>query len=217
MRVILVPVADRPECVYALRTSFSLARHLGSDVVGCHVRAHRNEAVELGDRRRWLSRSLQQTEWPLIDESVSETQTQSALALFERIAAEYEYPRSKKPGTRETPHALWKEKVGTPPYVIPIIGPASDMVVVSRPRADGGEKARILLMQALMGSHRPVLVLPQEEHQIRAKRIAIGWNRGSHEARTLHAVMPILKQAEEVVFMTIGKSNKLGPRAADMI
>ena len=38
MRVILVPVADRPECAVALNKSFALARDLDASVIGCHIR-----------------------------------------------------------------------------------------------------------------------------------------------------------------------------------
>lgn len=45
MRVILVPVADRPECASALKVSFELGKRLGASVSGCHMRLHRYSEV----------------------------------------------------------------------------------------------------------------------------------------------------------------------------
>ena len=47
MRVFFVPVANRPECAAALKTSFDLAGRLGASVEGCHIRPHTDSQVEL--------------------------------------------------------------------------------------------------------------------------------------------------------------------------
>jgi len=45
MKVIMVPVADRPECRIALEAAFALAAGLSSNVVGYHLRPHREERL----------------------------------------------------------------------------------------------------------------------------------------------------------------------------
>lgn len=47
MRVILVPVADRPEYASALKVSFELGKRLGASVSGCHMRPHRYSEVPM--------------------------------------------------------------------------------------------------------------------------------------------------------------------------
>ena len=47
MRVILVPVADRPECARALDVAFDIGKRLGASVSGCHMRPHRYSEVSL--------------------------------------------------------------------------------------------------------------------------------------------------------------------------
>src|SRR5690606_13033696 len=74
MRVIFVPVADRPECAVALTKTFELAGDLGATVVGCHIRPHSYSEVSLPAtltdaaigaeaewRAAWKPRSKQQT------------------------------------------------------------------------------------------------------------------------------------------------------------
>lgn len=217
MRLIVVPVADRPECALALNTAFGLARHLGADVVGCHMRAQRDEAVSLSVDSSWLSGGGSDRDWPLLSEADATSASACARTLFETLAKDHAFPMSRKPGKPDAPVALWRERVGTPSRLMPIFGPASDMLVVSRPLPGGGRKARTLVMQALFTSHRPVLVLPQHDHKLTGKRIAIGWNRGGFEARTLLATLSMLKQAEDVVFLTVGRDNKPGPKAQEMI
>ena len=48
MRVMLVPVADRPECARALNSAFDLGNRLGASVTGCHIRPHRYSDTSLG-------------------------------------------------------------------------------------------------------------------------------------------------------------------------
>ena len=48
MRLILVPVANRPECARALQTAFDIARRLGASVYGCHIRRHRRNTRHSG-------------------------------------------------------------------------------------------------------------------------------------------------------------------------
>lgn len=217
MRVILIPVADRPECVLALKSAFTLAKRVGADVIGCHMRPHRDENAPAVMETGLFSGLGGSDDWPLLPEAEALKAAVSAKELFTQIAEQAGFELSANPGTADAPVAQWHERVGTPPYVMPVIGPTADMLVVSRPLAKGGRKARSLLNQALFSSHRPVLVLPQQEHQFSSKRIAIGWNRGGNECRTLLAILPMLKAAADVVFLTAGKYGKHGPTAKDMI
>lgn len=217
MRVILIPVADRPECVIALKSAFALAQQTGADVIGCHIRPHRDENKPLVSETGLFSGFTAADEWPLLPEEEALQAAASARKLFENIADNHGFSISKRAGTSDAPVAQWHERVGKPPYIMPVIGPASDMLVVSRPLAKGGKKARSLLNHALFSSHRPVLILPQQEHKLAGKRVAIGWNRGGYESRTLLAILPLLKTAEDVVFLTAGRDGKRGPTANDMI
>ena len=45
MKVIMVPVADRPECRIALDQAFGLATELNANIIGCHLRPHRTEST----------------------------------------------------------------------------------------------------------------------------------------------------------------------------
>ena len=97
MRVILVPVADRPECARALQTAFDLGERLGASVTGCHMRPHRQSDVTLSPafaEAAWRKKSTKRA-------------PQAARALYEQIAAQHDYDVVKR--ARRAPCALWQE------------------------------------------------------------------------------------------------------------
>lgn len=215
MRSILVPVADRPECQAALRAVFDLARRLGADVVGAHFRAAPLEPGNWNMADLW---AMNQRAWPLPDKDIVERDAAGARNLFEAIAADRGFTSSRAPGTSSAPAARFAMLTGSPPDLMPSIGGTSDMIVVSRAPARGGEKAWIMLTSALLDSLRPVLVLPQAGRSVMAKRIAVAWNRGRMETLALHAALPLVKRADDVIVITAGDSGRYrGPSADDVV
>lgn len=218
MRAIMVPVADRPECSVALNTTFKLAKDLGADVHGVHIRTHRNMDAKMpvgGTLRQFIS---ERDPWEDVSEEEAETQSRSAQVLFQEMAANHGYELAKKPRKDQTPVALWSERVGKVEFVMPIIGPASDMLVVSRPMAKkkGGRKAAAFLTQALLNSQRPVLVLPQKKVPDLGGHVAIAWNKSAEASRALHAARPVIRSAKQVTFLTVGREDRIGPSAEEM-
>jgi nucleotide-binding universal stress UspA family protein len=213
MKVILVPVADRPECARALKTAFDLGQRLDASIIGCHIRDHSYSKVSMptdlglfgGIDAEW------EKAWKKKKTASSHAK---ALALFGKVAEKFDYELIKRP--RVKPGALWNEKVGSPGRILTIHGPVSDMLVVSRPATKGGTLASIFLNAALLNSARPVLILPQKGDTSIGKRIAIAWNQSSEAARAVAAVLPLLEQAAEVSIVTFGPENALGPKSSHL-
>lgn len=214
MKVILVPVADRPECVTALHTAFQLARQLDANVTGCHIRAHSGSDVvlpaELG-----ADATLHEAAWNKAWEAKA-TGNSSALAekLFAKLSARHKYRVIKKPKSK--PGAVWMEKVGSPDRVLAIMGPVSDLIVVSRPAATGGRLGRMFMQAALLKSSRPVLILPQKKAAIVGKHIAIAWNQSAEAALAVAAAMPLLQLAEQVSIITCSPEREVGPTSRQL-
>lgn len=203
MRVILVPVANRPECARALRAAFDLGDRIGASVSGIHMRPHRQSSApppgasaETAWRRKTTARG-----------------PAAARALFQEIADLHGYEIVKR--ARKAPCALWSEKVGSPDVLLGIYGPLADLIVVSRPTGRGGV-ADLFLSSALTRSGRPVLILPQRTRKRIGKRICIGWNQGTPAMLAVKAAMTLLVKSDEVTIVSCGRENKPGPKSAQL-
>lgn len=216
MRAIFIPVAARPECEAALETTFSLAQRLGADVIGCHIKPTPLEPRDWDMADLWTMRQSSWA-WPPGDEREQEAAARSARDLFSSVAGRYGFELAEEPGTPERPRAHWQTLTGSPPDLMPNIGAASDMLVVSRPPERGGQKAWLIMTGALLDSRRPVLVLPQHHTNASGRRLAIAWNRGRMETLLLHSALPLIRAAEDVVFLTAGNEQRVGPSSDDMI
>lgn len=190
MRVILVPVADRPECVYALEAAFRLAAQHEANVVGCHVRPHRSEKARF-------------------DSAASR-------ALFLRAAGLAGFRLSRRPRFAQSGLAIWHEMLGTPERVLGICGPLADLGVVSRPKPKGAGPARDFLLATLFHSARPMLILPQRQIARLGRRILIAWNQRPEAVLAVAAAMPLLQRAERVTIVACGPETRPGPKAAQL-
>ena len=203
MRVILVPVADRPECARALNTAFDLGTRLDASVKGCHIRPHRYSDLSLSSEfaeAAWRRKSTKRA-------------PAAAKSLYKSIAEDHGYKLTRR--ARETPCALWSERVGSPGKVMGIVGPVADLVVVSRPVQPNGV-ATMFLKAAMINGGRPVLLLPQRARRRIGRRICIGWDQGPRVARAVAASIPLLQQADEITIITCGPEDRPGPKSTQL-
>jgi nucleotide-binding universal stress UspA family protein len=207
MAVILVPTADRSECVFALDTSFRLAELLDANVAGCHVRPRRREAKDWAAARRVT-----------LAESVESGPIDSAAArkLFAEAAKAHDFLVTRRFTARHRQRAVWHDLVGSPARALGIAGPVADFSVVSRPKPRGGGRARSFLLAALLDTGRPVLVLPQRPIRKLGQRVVIAWNQSPEAAATVTAALPLLKLAEHVVIVSAGPENRAGPKSSQL-
>jgi nucleotide-binding universal stress UspA family protein len=213
MRLILVPVAHRPECRIALDAAFSLAAELGADVSGYHIRrAQREQAIALGPL---LPHDDVHAAFAVTD-GKARSAARAARALYERVSDKHGFTPAKRPARGQRLRALWHEVGGTPSRVFAIAGPVSDLIVVSRPASRAAARARAVMLGALLHSAKPVLVLPQAAPRTLGRRILIAWNQSADAATAVAAALPLLTRAERVVAVTAGPEDRLGPKAAHL-
>jgi nucleotide-binding universal stress UspA family protein len=208
MSVILVPTADRPECVFALDAAFRLAEVLDANVAGCHVRPQRGEpwADTAAPRRVTHVESA---------ESTKPIDNAGARRLFAEAARSHGFAVTRRFAARHRKRAVWHELVGSPARALGIAGPVADLSVVSRPKPQGG-RARAFLLAALLDTGRPVLVLPQRSVRRLTKRVVIAWNQSAEAAAAVTAAVPLLKLTERVVIVSAGPENRAGPKSSQL-
>jgi nucleotide-binding universal stress UspA family protein len=210
MKVIMVPVADRPECRTALETAFGLAAEFSSNIVGYHLRPHRGEPQP--NRGAHLAVTVVGAELPEPDEAAIKLNSANAARLFRAMADERGIPMARKPRDVGHPLAFWNVMVGTPEKLFGIIGPTSDCIVVSRPRPRGSGPALTFLLAALLNSGKPLLVMPQKRARLPGRRILIAWDQGVQSALAMTAALPLLARAERVHIVCCGKEEIPGPK-----
>ena len=204
MRVIFVPVADRPECERALKVAFELGRRIDASVFGCHIRPHRGSEVS-------MSTAFADASWR---RKSTKKAPAAAAALYREMAEQHGYELVRRP--RAAACALWKERVGSPDKVMAINGPLADLIVVSRPGNAGGV-ADMFMKAALLESGRPVLMLPQSGRRKIGRHVCIGWNQSAGVARTVSSSITLLAAADAVTIVTCGPEDRVGPKSSQLL
>ena len=216
MRVIFVPVADRPECAAALDTAFAFGHKVGANVIGCHIRPHRNSPINLPSTLGLTGLANEDVEWLATPKPKDAKQAGTrAQTLFSRFAERHGYDLIRHPRTK--PGAVWMEKIGSPNKVIGIMGPMADLLVLSRPAKKGGILARQFLSASLLKSSRPILVLPQNQKRLVGKHICIAWNQSVEATQAVAAAIPLLAQADYISIVTCGEELRAGPKSAQLV
>lgn len=215
MKVIMIPVANRPESVTALKVASDLAVRLDGNIMGCHLRPHRDEDKGYKPRGLPLFGSANPDWLDELNTKSTKSAAHAASQSFEKVVTEAGLKLVNKPRLGQSLTATWQERVGSPDRLMAILGPVADISVISRP-APKGNVGRMFLLAALMHTGRPVLLLPQKQAKPVGRRIAIAWNQSAEVSRIVSAMMPMLQQAEAVTILVSGSEGRVGPRSSQL-
>jgi hypothetical protein len=152
-----------------------------------------------------------EAEWEKVLKKKRKSSSADANSLFGKVSEQHGYEMIKR--ARQTPGAMWVEKVGSPGRVLSIMGPVSDLLIVSRPASRNSDVAEIFMRSALLDTGRPVLIMPQIVTRLVGKRVCIAWNQSEKAAQAVAAAMPILQLADEVNIVVSGSESALGPKS----
>ncbi|MBE7196457.1 MAG: universal stress protein [Parafilimonas terrae] len=86
---------------------------------------------------------------------------------------------------------------------------AADLLVLGRSTDQDGAMHRMAigLGDVLIGSGRPVLVVPPGIEHLDAKRVVLGWKNTPQTRRSISDAMPILRRAESVLVMRVADDD----------
>lgn len=213
MKVIMVPVAGRPECETALKQAFGLAKAFDGNVIGCHLREGENGA---GNRKAQLRILSGKTHSERKGARQAEAVGKAAEKLFLQAADEHSFEICKRAKVGIERSAQWFEIGGDIDKLFPIVGPVADLSVVSRPKSSSKGRANEFMLSAVMHSGKPVLVMPQRSIPVVGKRVLIAWDQSVDAARAVAAALPLLRNAEQVVICSAGRENQPGPKSSSL-
>lgn len=216
MRVLMVPASNRPESRTALQIATDLALRLDANIVGCHLRPHRDLNKDYKPKGLPLFGSANREWLEELSKKSTASAARQAAKMFAEVATDAGIKLAKRPGSSGTGScAIWEEKVGSPEKLMAIMGPVADLTILSRP-ASNGHVARLFLLAALMHTGRPLLLLPQKQTRTPGKRISIAWNQSAEVSRVVSACMPMLQAAEAVNIISCGLHSQTGPKAGQL-
>ncbi|MEM1262027.1 MAG: universal stress protein [Pseudomonadota bacterium] len=217
MRVLMVPVANRPECVAALRATFDLAREHNACIQACHIRPHRYSAVALPPEGGFAISDASTVKASKAADARAKKAAKAAEEMLATVVAEEGFTLVKRLSGSSQSAVIWSEQVGDPSHLMRVQGPFADLLVVSRPETKKSYKAKEFLQAALLDSSRPVLVLPPRGARTVGNRIVIGWDRTHNAMAAVVAALPLLQRAESVTVLTSGAGKEDGPKAARLV
>ncbi|HWZ68554.1 MAG TPA: universal stress protein [Stellaceae bacterium] len=141
----------------------------------------------------------------------------AARQLFQRFCERERLAIEDTPAGQQSPTAQWLRQTGDEAYWVREYGRAADLLVIGRPADDQGVSIDTV-ETALVGTGRPVLIVPAAPLAALPETILIAWKAAPEAARAVTAAMPLLAKAKQILVVTVaeeeGLSDEEGARLA---
>jgi nucleotide-binding universal stress UspA family protein len=215
IRTVLVPVDGSPESIETLDIALLVAIRFGAHIEAVHVVHSSLEAIShMSDR---MPASLRATVSGQAKKDARE-HADAAKEKFQEFCQSHGVALSSEPRVDGGASAEWIEEAGEVAEVLVRRGRLSDVIIVARPaqhkatlrRSPAGETLEAIMM----GTGRPLLIIPPDCPKTPAKHVVIGWNESQESARALSLAMPWLPQMDSV---TLAVSKKREARSRDVL
>lgn len=216
-KTILVPLCGSDNDPVALKGAVAVARDFDAHLVALFVRLDPRDAVPM------LGEGMSGA---MVDEIMRAAETESdnhrvaARRHFDAAIAAAGFELRDVPGGVEAPSASWREVVGRIEDVVPAEGRLSDLIVCAHTTVEADTQGYTTMETALLGSARPVLLVPKELPPEIGRSVAIAWNGKIESTRAVAAALPFLRSADRTVVLTAETSvteAATGRRIADYL
>ena len=151
-----------------------------------------------------------------IDEEATRRED-AARQLFQRFCERERLAIEDTPAGKQSPTAQWFRQTGDEAYWVREYGRAADLLVIGHPADDQGVPIDTI-EAALVGSGRPVLIVPAARLVSLPETIVIAWKAAPEAARAVTAAMPLLSTAKQILILSVtekpGLSDEAGVRLA---
>jgi nucleotide-binding universal stress UspA family protein len=142
-----------------------------------------------------------------IDEEATRRED-AARQLFQRFCERERLAIEDTPAGQQSPTAQWLRQTGDEAYWVREYGRAADLLVFGHPADDQGVSIDTI-EAALVGTGRPVLIVPANPLASLPETIVIAWKAAPEAARAVTAAMPLLSKAKRVVIVTVAEEEGL--------
>ncbi|SMH35704.1 universal stress protein [Azospirillum agricola] len=216
-KTILVPLGGGDSDPVALKAALTVARDFDAHIVALFVSLDPRDAVPM------LGEGMSGA---MVDEIMraaeGESKNHRAVARrhFDDAVRESGIELRDVPGGVEAPSAAWREVVGRIEDVVPAEGRLADLIVFAHTSLDADTQGYATMETALLGSGRPLLLVPKVLPAEIGRTVAIAWNGKIEATRAVAAALPFLRGADRVLTLTAETSATeaaAGRRIADYL
>ena len=142
-----------------------------------------------------------------IDEEATRRED-TARQLFQHFCERERLAIEDTPAGGRSPTAQWLRQTGDEAYWVREYGRAADLMVLGYPADDQGVSTDTI-EAALVGTGRPVLVVPAAPLVSIPETIVIAWKAAPEAARAVTAAMPLLSKAKQILIVTVAEEEGL--------
>jgi nucleotide-binding universal stress UspA family protein len=132
----------------------------------------------------------------------------TARQLFQRFCERERLAIEDTPAGQQSPTAQWLRRTGDEAYWVREYGRAADLLVIGRPADDQGVSIDTV-EAALVGTGRPVLIVPAAPLVSLPETMVIAWKAAPEAARAVTAAMPLLSKAKQILIVTVAEEEGL--------
>ncbi len=132
----------------------------------------------------------------------------TAKQLFQRFCERERLVIEDTPAAQQSPTAQWLRQIGEEAYWIREYGRAADLLVIGHPADDQGVSIDTI-EAALVGTGRPVLIVPAAPLVSVPETIVVAWKAAPEAARAVTAAMPLLSKAKQILIVTVAEEEGL--------
>ena len=146
----------------------------------------------------------------LVDQIDQEAARREDMArqLFQRFCERKRLAIEDTPAGEQRPTAQWLRQIGDEAYWVREYGRAADLLVTGHP-SDGQGISIDTIQAALVGTGRPVLIVPAAPLVSLPETIVIAWKAAPEAARAVTAAMPFLSKAKQILIATVAEEEGL--------
>jgi nucleotide-binding universal stress UspA family protein len=204
MKNLLTVVADG-NAGGVLESALLVARRFNGQIVGLHSLTTEYAVVFGGEMGFSISSEVDRTL-----EREGHDRRDQARRLFREFMGAHGVPIGPLPPGHDGPSAAWREEDGRQNAIVGTTGRVFDLILVEQPEKLASI-AEATLEDALFESGRPVMMVPKRALPTLGEVIAIAWNGSTETALTVALGMPFLKQARQVVVITVAAQHMPEP------
>lgn len=203
IRTILMPFATTQNAQERLAGALEVTNFFQAHLEVIHAQVGARQLLPSEDRL--ISKSLYQRIDQMVNEYIEDSISESK-QVFDRLCDEHRVLVSTPIRNQST--ALWHDIFRYRAEVVSEHGKVSDLIIIPKPE---NGKTSVSFEAAIKHSTRPVLLMPRTQAHFDPQTVMIAWNGDAPAARAVHAALPLLKRAKQVVIVSSKRSLAVKP------